>query len=506
MKRVTKTELEEDVKISNTIGDCISLDDNQNEIIKPKPKEKKCDFTSITVSKNERNYVLNIAPSSKEEQNKTLEIIAGPEEKKAIITVETKGLIGPCTKNKHIGNVFYTPFKTKNKSDSRLEFEAFSKQLDNSKFITPEFYWPRNCTPRKYSFNANTCDSSTNINIHVYPDIKWEVSLGFDFEGKIGGKKKEEDSDEKKPRLEYSIKAKSDGKTVYEVESKSEDKKKKRDGSEKNNIPSLQALLYLWEAANSKPIGLLKDLLSKREPGSIKFRCRPELSANWGWQEIAGSPKCDFVYGFKAKFDPLFELSGKIDFAGPLLFLLPPPVGPFLSGTKRLLEATETGEIVAELMAHGSLSIEASGDKFVNNPEPQFEILGSGFAFAQFELRANLKLDCLIFSFGSGVKLGARAKFVLKDLKLFEKDYGANLVGRVDFEGLKCYLRAYVKAGISESKSGISDKYRKRQRGYLYEKSTKDDPDNDEDGKILGYIVDPYPNLYPINFPIIGEP
>lgn len=498
----------EDYKIKKSIGDCVSDDEKQDKKIVEKKSEENCDFGSILVSKKDGKFDLKINPSSKEEQINTLEIIAGPENKKEIITVETIGLVGPCTKKGHNGKVFYTPFKTKSKSDNKLEFEVGSRKLDISKYFSPEFYWPRISKPVVYSFNANTCKAATNINVHVYPDIKWKAKLGFDMEAGFGGKEKsDKGKDDKKSPLEFSFTAESDGKTVYEISSKSEDRNLNTDGTEKTDrIPSLRALKYLWESSNKKPVGLLKDFWGKRAPGTLTFKCSPELNANWGWQEIEGSPKCDFAYGFEAKFDPLLEITGKIDFAGPLLFLIPPPVGPFLAGTKKLLEATETGEISAELLAQGSISIKAKGDKLINNPEPQFDVEGTGFVLAQFELRANLKFDTLIFSFGSGVKLGARAKFTLKDLKLFENDYGANLCGTVDFEGLKCYFRAYFKAGVSEVKSEIPDKFRKRQKKNLIDASIKDDKDNEGDGKLLGYIIDPYPNFYSINFPIIGEP
>ncbi len=140
-------------------------------------QDKKCTFTALKISKEERKFDLVVNRSTLP-PNRTLEIVAGYKRKPAKVSFILEGPVGPCPETHNqkrsfdsgSGSYKILPASTENK----LEVELVSNTLIR---LTP---W--DVELNKYTISGNRCGHGPqSASITVYPDLEFNVSFGWDF-------------------------------------------------------------------------------------------------------------------------------------------------------------------------------------------------------------------------------------------------------------------------------------------------------------------------------------
>ncbi|MES2590337.1 MAG: hypothetical protein V4608_00540 [Bacteroidota bacterium] len=140
------------------------------------PNNKACNFASLKISKEERNFDL-IVNASTPANRRTLEIVAGYDKKPAKTTFLLQGSVGPCPQihnNKRSFDLASGTYKILQLTENNLEVNLVSNTLMR---LTP---WT--VQKSKFTISTNRCGhSNETATVVVYPDLELDVFIGWDF-------------------------------------------------------------------------------------------------------------------------------------------------------------------------------------------------------------------------------------------------------------------------------------------------------------------------------------
>lgn len=478
---------------------------------KKKENEKVvCNFSSLTVDKSGRNYILDVKPGKKKFIYKPLSIVAGYNKKAVDVTCNIAGLEGPCEKE-HKGKVIDFLEASSSKSDSSLKFKAYSKYAFN--------FFPYKPATNSYWIAANTCGGKLGADLTVYPDTYWKVSIKTEIKDGaledvvIEGEFKEDQNnlnfkgsykdssveaafsnDSRKMGMktgedEKNIYYQSDTKKIgfastsdsvesnYEntetgtkshasfskeaVQLNDEPGKENAMGSDAIKDMSLDygdikwqidhkiqsKINYLFKAL--KAIDFVKDIIDmifRESESPVEFDINwpsIDISGEWQWKEIEGSPECGFEYEVKGGLHPLVGCFVDVDLLGSALMAIP-GIGTLASKCLDFAEYMTGNKATVNMKLEGDVNVDIdiskkAADKkaTIGDPSTQVDIT--------FSLAAKLKVKekKLIIGYGGGIE--GSAKIVVGIHKPVVSDDYIYLPCDFQFTGITVEQITYIK-------------------------------------------------------------
>ncbi len=427
-------------KVDNSVQSCSQPHESENN---------ECNHSGLILSVNDLSF-----KTDETTKHKTVAIVAGNDKTRKDVELEPLGLVGPCAT--HTDKVFDA--KTSNgdeKSDQKLKIKLGSE--DPREFSTKgikDFFWPKGASPKHYDVKCNTCGQNHSYGIDVYPDITWELEIGGKME--VDGNTGKTDFG-----FDAGIEAKYDGEQVVKFETGSSENEE-----EYSTIDTIIDLMY----GTKKVVAEFSEFCSKGE-GEFKLEHGVKLKANYGWEEVPGTPTVDHAVDLTLSLDPMLKIELSKDFAGPLLHAIP-GVGSALAGIVWLMEKAKTGKL--DLVAGCSGEYKAdfhlmhiAGD--ATDKRNQVDIAGG----IEFYMKFNAEVHVTVgvgFGYESRTsgkfEAGGKAKFGLEaggeNRKLVNGEDSVSAYMKFGFLGLYLYYIAAVNQGIAKSgsKSHLSTEFK----------------------------------------------
>jgi hypothetical protein len=313
-----------------------SVDNKNNTGLVPKVPSKTnslqetCKFSSLTVNKNNRKYILTLTPGQDKSLPTSLEVVGGEKNKPAEISANLNGFVQSVAECNHLQNTFSYYFNNNellNKPTlTALNFKAYGPKFKSFKI------W--NATPNYYSFNVSTCGSQSGCTIAVYPDITYsEVSIEFPKpelrnENKLTPKKnfdkvEIENTKSQNWGVAFSGSIIKDGeKLSIELEFNREIEKIKKVSTIAKSLQ--EHLSILGNGGKVEPVSF-----------TIKL---PNLKFGYtgNWVELEGSPLCDFQNELSIHFEPLIGIDIKVDILAAAAVAIGGPLGKVVNFVRGL--------------------------------------------------------------------------------------------------------------------------------------------------------------------------
>jgi hypothetical protein len=490
-----KKELEEEDKLRelNGIPPGFVQSPCQEEDLEKKD-DPKCKVKSLIIQKGRRQVELN-----KSNPKARFEVVGGNLEtfnrffgtklkfNPAKINCSATYLAGPCSDKgieSHVKKVFDVSFTPSEEiTNTSLKFDAYSEWV----------LWPPNATPVEYCVNLNTCSESLEAIIAVYPDIE----AGFGIEWKYQTDKYNEfrndsvKTEEAPPIIKRISKRKT--KTLrQESVSYTEERSQKIKISNGISIYGY----YKFSGIEIKPTLVFKDIIetltkiesimeplvglintikgqktelikkaeevnsrndentSSKDGNVIIFPC-VDARLSFLWQEIEGSPFCEFGALITLSLNPLFGLSFQYDLTYAILRAT--GVGNTIAELKEIAESKSGAKIFALTLTAGfQVKVDANweyNNGFLHPPKSSGEITFP-IKLEATAFKGKMKKD-LVFKIHAEieVEVGAKGESGIS-VKAVGKAGGLDL--SVDWLGLKVTLAAKYKTCVYRTVNNCS--------------------------------------------------
>lgn len=407
---------------------------------KDSPKNKKnepCNFSSGMIDiKTYSPYNLpNDAPD-------VLKIISGFNENATEVKCSISGLNSPC--EQHKTKVFDIAFKQDliaGAADNQIKFKA--RSIPFYKIFENGILFPWDAKTAQYKIVANTCGQKAIKEIIVYPDVKIELEVPFEF-SKIKEKSKK-----------YS----QTGKSVWNKEQSSKELKitasYKEDGHEwkvsadiNRKFEELKALIRLGEQVRS--------VIQKAFDESIKIETilpSGKLHLDFCFAKVE-SYNVDSEWNALIQLSPLIGGNLTIALDEIALKAMTGPVGAVYSNIKKYLE-NHNVEIKFEFCATGEIGLDCGLKKKAGSKPIQS---GAGLTGKiEFQLRGagNYQFQKIIRAEGAaeaGVKCDIKGSSFL-----YSANNKLNLETKVEFSGVVFYCELRITGEITrKGKTGFS--------------------------------------------------
>ena len=383
----------------------------------PPAHTEDCGFTSMQVNKSgDSNRVYR---STSADPN-VLEIVAGRVRAKATVEFRLSGVSISCpTHNNRVWNV--SPMVsgatlTNNSSlDLSLGWNGDTSQLG---------FFNHNIQPTEYLVRASTHNKTKNIRIRVYPDYAWEGSLTVNFRVEEGTR-----------HVRY------DGLSIQFT--RTDDNVSTQYGGRIQEVVDLLArwLCFIMD---------VKDIAQQVTAGAFTWSLVPPsfaISMNTKWQENTTNLRCGYYYTLRLAFSPLVGIQFTANL-GIIAIQAIPYIGRLVAG---MAGEEITRYISVTLTISGTLSVDVTASKSAERDSGTINGGLTGQIGFDFNIRGQINRDFSLFAINCGVSGGARGS-VSATLRgpLFDRS-GAYASLAANFDGLTLYVRAYCRAGSSQT-------------------------------------------------------
>lgn len=384
----------------------------------------------------------------------------------------------------HKNNIFgiSQPHKFKSKEEKKVQFKVSCNKWDLSNMF--ERIWLPRVEPKTYNISIKeTCEapdiSVKDINVNVYPDIKWHWRTTIDF-----GKLEFEPGKSKVKYSDFDI----DGNVELTYDGKKHDAKEKYktyiqdplDGFKKIcdtistvleviNDPTAALMRIGTQTTKPKP----KDGKDNKDGNQTHLIIDwPKLSIDYDSTLIENkSPTyVDHKYNIKLKADPLLEIDIQVDVLQSMISLAPPPVKLVLEYAKERVE----GEIKDDQKVgfRGELDIIFTVKTTVNITES--EISGThnisqhdtSVAPVKGDIKIPASLKGVIDAEGKWFILSFKVNYMMKgetewsgNFEFGSDEKGIYFSNTVEFKGIDITLTKYeeVKAELETEKESTKE-------------------------------------------------
>ena len=347
-----------------------------------KPNDKKCNFSALKITKEDRKYTLIVDKDTLAKERK-LGIIAGFQNNKAKVTAELVDFFGPhqCAHvNKKTFNTgSFTPKKYPGNTDHKLIVGLTSG--------TKIKIFPWGYQPLVIPVSASRCSHpSEKATIEVYPDTEAEVTIAYDW-----GEKKTDTSTNtnittnrlpnqaSKPNMRNATQTdttitKTEREAGLSLEGglKYDGKNYKIEVAFKNTIETVKKIEKVVTQAVKAIKAIKKDLADAaiedvfESPVGFGIKLpKVAFGISGKWKEEEGEPEVTYKGGIKIAADPFIGLKFEWNITDTILQTF--PAG---TGVKKILKAMKTSLMELVVSASGEISgeleLEIAGWKIEN--------------------------------------------------------------------------------------------------------------------------------------------
>jgi hypothetical protein len=333
-----------------------------------KSNDKKCNFSALKITKNERKFTLVVDRDTPAEERK-LSIIAGFQNNKARVTAELVDFYGPhqCAHvNKKTFNTgSFTPKKYPGNTDHRLIVGLTSG--------TKIKIFPWGYQPLVIPVSASRCSHpSEKATIEVYPDTEAEVKIAYDW----GERKKDTSSKREitskrlnnqasKPNMRKATQTDTNVTKTEREAGLSLEGTLKYDGNDYNIELAFKRTIETIKKVEKVVTKVVKSIKAiKKDLADAAIEDVFESPVGFGiklpkvafgisgkWEEKEGKPDVDYKGTFKLEADPFIGLNFEWNVTDTILQTF--PAG---TGAKKILKALKTSLMELVLSASGEIA------------------------------------------------------------------------------------------------------------------------------------------------------
>lgn len=333
-----------------------------------KSNDKKCNFSALKITKDERKFTLVVDRDTPAEERK-LSIIAGFQNNKARVTAELVDFYGPhqCAHvNKKTFNTgSFTPKKYPGNTDHRLIVGLTSG--------TKIKIFPWGYQPLVIPVSASRCSHpSEKATIEVYPDTEAEVKIAYDW----GERKKDTSSKREitskrlnnqasKPNMRKATQTDTNVTKTEREAGLSLEGTLKYDGNDYNIELAFKRTIETIKKVEKVVTKVVKSIKAiKKDLADAAIEDVFESPVGFGiklpkvafgisgkWEEKEGKPDVDYKGTFKLEADPFIGLNFEWNVTDTILQTF--PAG---TGAKKILKALKTSLMELVLSASGEIA------------------------------------------------------------------------------------------------------------------------------------------------------
>lgn len=425
--------------------------------------DKKCTFNEIKISKEDRKFDL-ILNGDEKDGNLIYEVITGNKFSKKKIKCNVIGLVDSKGDHKNKVILFNDDFIKKN--DSELEFFCKSNVM--------QWQFPSKVEPKPYKITVNTCGKSITANINCYQDLEiyggffWnysnvESSIKESFEAESRKYQTKDKNNKKVGKFEKGVAEKENHNITSEKKAFGVFGEIKYDGftvkfetAFKDVIEKIEAISLGFKKIEStfseikKISDGLNSVVEKKEPNKLEIKLlNLKLGINGKWNEIEGSPLCDYSTTIMFESDPIWSITYDVEIIKYILNIAP-AVGIF----KQILDSVGIDALSIRIKFGFELKGNFNVDFYRNEKTKVSGEIKLAVPIEVYAILIKIEVDKEIL--GTAIKvvteLSAKAKSEIFGSINYETEENV-LKCKYGHDDLKCYILAKASVDITYKKN-----------------------------------------------------
>lgn len=376
-----------------------------------------CNFNSMQVNKSgDSNRVFRSGAG----RSGVIEIVAGRTRAKATIELRLQGVSISCDDHDHrVWNVSPQVAGAVLTNNSSLNLS-----LGWTGDVSRLGFFNHRIAPTRYEVTANTHNKSKSIVINVYPDYAWEGTASVSFRVEEGTR-----------NIRY------DGLSIQF--SRTDDNVTTQFGGRIQEIIDLLArfLGFIFD---------VKEIARTVTAGAVSWSLVPPtfaISMNTKWQENPTNLRCGYYYTLRLAFNPLIGIQLTVNL-GIIAIQAIPYIGSLVA---RMAGDEITRYIAITFTLQGTIGVDVTASKSAEAGSGTINGGLTGQLSFDFSIRGQVNRDFGLFAVNCGIGGGARGSVTLALRGPLIDTAGSYASFTANFDGLTLYIRAYCRAGSSQT-------------------------------------------------------
>jgi len=377
-----------------------------------------CGFATLQANKSQdSNRVYRSTPGS---HSHVLEIVAGRNRAKATVEVRLTGVAISCdTHNNRVWDVSPQVPGTNLTNNSSLDLSlGWRGNTANLGFFNHRI------SPTTYEVSANTHNKSEHLTIRVYPDYAWEGTASVSFRVEEGTR-----------NIRY------DGLNIQF--SRTDDNVTTQFGGRIQEIVDLlcRFLGFVFD---------VKEIAQTVTAGAVVWSLVPPtfaISLNSKWQENTTNLRCGYFYTLRLAFNPLIGIQLTVNL-GIIAIQAIPYIGRLVAG---MAGEAITRYISVTFTLQGTIAVDVTASKSSDADSGTVSGGLTGQLGFDFNIRGQVNRDFGLFAINCGLSGGARGSVTVALRGPLIDTAGSYASLTANFDGLTLYVRAYCRAGSSQT-------------------------------------------------------
>ncbi len=376
-----------------------------------------CNFTSMQVNKSgDTNRVFRSTAA----RSGVIDIVAGRTRAKATMELRLQGVSITCDDHDHrVWNVSPQVPGAVLTNNSSLNLD-----LGWTGDVSRLGFFNQRIAPTRYEVTASTHNKSKSITINVYPDYAWEGTASVSFRVEEGTR-----------NIRY------DGVNIQF--SRTDDNVTTQYGARIQEIIDLLARFFGF-------IFDVKHIAETVTAGAVTWGLVPPtfaISMNTKWQENTTNLRCGYYYTLRLAFSPLIGIQLTVNL-GIIAIQAIPYIGTLVA---RMAGPEISRYIAITFTIQGTIGVDVTASKSAEAGSGSVSGGLTGQVGMDIGIRGQVNRDFGLFAVNCGISGGARGSVTLTLRGPQIDTAGSYASFAANFDGLTLYVRAYCRAGSSQT-------------------------------------------------------